>query len=169
MRSAAGARTELVVAVGVLTLGLFALVTALSLPSSGGYSGIGPNAIPIAVASGLAVVGVWLLIEALTGGWRARTSDHPEERGEHAFHAPAFAWVTAGLFAQMALMHTAGFVLAAALLFACVARGFGSVRPVRDGTIGVVLGLAVFLFFVKFLNVGLPAGWLRPVLGGAGI
>ena len=32
-----------------------------------------------------------------------------------------------------------------------------------------VVGLAVFLFFVRFLNVGLPAGWLKPVLGTAGI
>ena len=69
----------------------------------------------------------------------------------------------------MALMHTAGFVLAAAVLFAAVARGFGSSRPVRDAAIGLALGLAVFVFFVKFLNVGLPAGWLAPVLGGAGI
>ena len=168
-RSAGGARAELMLSAGVLALGSFALYTALRLPSAGGYSGIGPNAIPIAVASGLTLLGVWLLIEALTGGWRARTSDEPVERGEHAFHASAFAWVTAGLFAQMALMHTAGFVLAAAVLFAAVARGFGSSRPVRDAAIGLALGLAVFVFFVRFLNVGLPAGWLAPVLGGAGI
>ena len=168
-RSTAGARIELALSAGVLALGSFALVTALRLPSTGGYSGIGPNAIPIAVAGGLAALGIWLLIEAVAGGWRARTSDDPNDRGEHPFNAPAFAWVTAGLLAQMALIHTAGFVLAAAVLFACVARGFGSVRPARDGVIGLALGLAVFLFFVKFLNVGLPAGWLAPVLGGAGI
>ena len=168
-RSVAGARIELALSAGVLALGAFSLVTALRLPSTGGYSGIGPNAIPIAVAGCLAALGIWLLVEALAGGWRARMSDDPHERGEHAFHAPAFGWVTAGLFAQMALIHTAGFVLAAAALFACVARGFGSLRPLRDGVIGLGLGLAVFLFFVKFLNVGLPAGWLAPVLGGAGI
>ena len=168
-RSAAGARAELALSAGVLALGAFALYTALRLPSAGGYSGIGPNAIPIAVAAGLAVLGVWLLIEALTHGWRARTSDDAAERGEHAFHASAFAWITAGLFAQMALIHNAGFVLAAAVLFTAVARGFGSRRLVRDAAIGLVLGLAVFLFFVKFLNVGLPAGWLSPLLGGAGI
>ncbi len=76
-RSAGGARAELALSAGVLALGSFALVTALRLPSAGGYSGIGPNAIPIAVAGGLAVLGVWLVIEALTGGWRARTSDDP--------------------------------------------------------------------------------------------
>jgi hypothetical protein len=39
----------------------------------------------------------------------------------------------------------------------------------RDFAIGLLLGVTVFLFFVKFLNVNLPAGWLGPILGGAGI
>jgi putative tricarboxylic transport membrane protein len=78
-------------------------------------------------------------------------------------------WVSAGLLAQMWLIHRAGFVLAEAALFACVARGFGSKRPARDLAIGLALGLGVFLFFVKFLNVNLPAGWLRAILGSAGI
>jgi putative tricarboxylic transport membrane protein len=69
----------------------------------------------------------------------------------------------------MALIHSAGFVLAAMVLFACVARGFGSTRFARDLAVGLVLGLAVFLFFVRFLNVNLPAGWLLPILGGAGL
>jgi hypothetical protein len=50
-----------------------------------------------------------------------------------------------------------------------VARGFGSLRLARDFAIGFILALSVFLFFVKFLNVNLPAGWLKPILGGAGI
>jgi hypothetical protein len=29
--------------------------------------------------------------------------------------------------------------------------------------------MAVFLFFVRFLNVNLPAGWLQPILGTAGL
>ena len=31
----------------------------------------------------------------------------------------------------------------------------------------LAIGVLVFLFFVRFLNVNLPAGWL-PVLGAAG-
>ena len=69
----------------------------------------------------------------------------------------------------MALIHCAGFVLAAMALFACVARGFGSCAPRAIWPSGLVLGLAVFLFFVRFLNVNLPAGWLRRLLGGAGL
>lgn len=168
-RGAAGTRIELALSLGTLALGAFALRTALALPSAGGYSGIGPNALPIAVGGGLVILGLWLALEAIFGGWRARVSDDPSERGEHAFNGVAFGWVSAGLFAQWALIQHAGFVLAAAVLFSFVARGFGSGRPWRDAAIGLAFGLAVFLFFVKFLNVGLPAGWLAPLLGGAGI
>ncbi|MCX8005187.1 MAG: tripartite tricarboxylate transporter TctB family protein, partial [Burkholderiaceae bacterium] len=112
---------------------------------------------------------LWLLAEAATGGWRRAAPDDPAQRGEHAFHAPGFLWVTAGLFAHMALISRAGFVIAATVLFALVARGFGSRRLLRDAAIGAAIALAIFLFFVRFLNVNLPAGWLYPLLGAAGI
>ncbi len=169
MGAPARSRAELALSLGVLALGLGACVVAFSLPEAGGYARVGPNAMPEAVAIALVALGGWLLFEVYTGGWRDAVPDDPAERGEHPFVFAAFAWVSGGLFLQMALIHTAGFVLAAAALYACVARGFGSVRVARDLSVGVVLGLAVFLFFVKFLNVNLPAGWLRPLLGGAGI
>jgi putative tricarboxylic transport membrane protein len=162
-------RVELILSLGVLALGVSASVVAFRLPEAGGYARIGPNFTPRMVAGAIILLGVWLLAEALSGGWRERVPDDPAERGEHAFHAGAFAWISAGLFAQMALIHNAGFVLAAMVLFAGVARGFGSMRPARDLGIGLVLGIAVFLFFVKFLNVNLPAGWLKPILGTAGL
>jgi len=164
-----GALIDVVLSLGVLGLGIAAAVVALNLPSAGGYARVGPNVMPVAVSFGLILFGGLLLAECFTGGWRARTPDDPAERGEHGFVAGAFGWVSAGLFAQMALIHTAGFVVAAAVLFACVARGFGSGRWLRDGAIGLLLVLGVFLFFVRFLNVNLPAGWLRPILGGAGL
>ena len=162
-------RAEVVLSFGVLALGIGASAIAFSLPEAGGYARVGPNFVPECVAVGLVVLGVWLFAEVFTGGWRDPVPDDPSARGEHPFVFAAFAWVSGGLFLQMALIHTAGFVLAAAALYACVARGFGSARVARDLSIGVVLGLAVFLFFVKFLNVNLPAGWLKPLLGGAGI
>jgi putative tricarboxylic transport membrane protein len=164
-----GALVDFILSLGVMGLGIAAAVVALSLPAAGGYSRVGPNVMPVVVSFGLILFGGLLLAECFTGGWRARTPDDPAERGEHGFVVSAFAWVSAGLFAQMALINTAGFVLAAAALFACVARGFGSNRWLRDSAIGLLLGLGVFLFFVRFLNVNLPAGWLRPILGGAGL
>jgi putative tricarboxylic transport membrane protein len=160
---------EIALSVAVLALGIAIAIGTTKLSSAGGYARVGPNVAPAAVAAGLILLGLLLLYQAFRGGWPHAVPDRAEERGEHPFHAPAFLWVSAGLIAQMVLIHRAGFVLAQALLFACVARGFGSMRPVRDCAIGLGLGLAIFLFFVKFLNVSLPAGWLQPILGGAGI
>jgi putative tricarboxylic transport membrane protein len=160
---------ELFLSLGVLALGVAVAVGTSMLSRAGGYARVGPNAAPAVVAAGLLLLGFWLLYETLSGGWRGATPEQAEARGEHAFCTGAFIWVSAGLIAQMLLIHRAGFVLAQAALFACVARGFGSTKPARDLAVGLGLAVGVFLFFVKFLNVNLPAGWLRPVLGAAGL
>ena len=160
---------ELILSFAVLALGIAVAVGASQMSGGGGSARVGPTLAPTVIAGGLILLGVWLAYEAFSGGWRNATPEDPAERGEHAFHAGAFVWISIGLFAQILLIHTAGFVIAQAVLFACVARGFGSAKIPRDLGIGLILGLGVFLFFVKFLNVNLPAGWLRSLLGGAGI
>ncbi|MGH8692356.1 MAG: tripartite tricarboxylate transporter TctB family protein [Burkholderiales bacterium] len=154
---------EIALSIGVAVLGVAVAAVTATLPSEGGYARIGPNFIPAVVAAGIILLGVWLAFEAFSGGWRKR----PEET--EVFQASPFLWVSAGLFAHMALIGWAGFVIAGTALFAGVARGFGSRRPLRDAAVGLALALGVFLFFVKLLNVNLPAGWLSPLLGGAGI
>jgi putative tricarboxylic transport membrane protein len=157
------APAEIALSLGVVALGLGVAGVTATLPSEGGYAGIGPNFIPAVVAAGIIALGVWLAAEAFSGGWRD-APEHPD-----TFAAAPFLWVSAGLFAHMALIAWAGFIVAGTVLFACVARGFGSRRPARDLAIALVITLGIYLFFVKLLNVGLPAGWLAPVLGGAGI
>jgi putative tricarboxylic transport membrane protein len=151
-------RAELVLSLGVIALGVAGGAVTAQLPSEGGYAHIGPNFFPAVVSAGLVLLGAWLGWEALSGGWRSRSA--PDPGTEHPLEAGSFAWVSAGLFLHMALIGTAGFVVAGTILFACVARGFGSARPGRDAALGVLLSLAVYLFFVNFLNVGLPAGWI---------
>ena len=148
-------RAEVALSAGVLALGLGAAAVTATLPSEGGYAGIGPNFFPALISGGLIVLGVWLGFEAFSGGWRNRAPS------ADVFAPRPFLWVSAGLFAHMALIAWAGFVVAGIVLFICVARGFGSRRTVRDAAIGLVLALAVYLFFVKLLNVNLPAGWMR--------
>lgn len=160
---------EIVLSLGVLTLGIGVAAVTASLPSEGGYAGIGPNFIPGVVGAGIILLGIWLAYEAFTGGWRNAAADDAATRGEHAFNGAAFGWISAGLFVHMALIGWAGFVVAGVVLFACVARGFGSARSARDLAIGLVLSIAIYVFFVKLLNVNLPAGWLAPLLGTAGV
>ena len=170
-RNAAPRRSpaELALSIGVLALGVGTSVGTMLLPSEGGYARIGPNFMPGVTGAGLILLGVWLMYEVLAGGWRSMPPQDAEARGEHAFHPVAFAWVSVALFAHMALIQTGGFVLAGAVLFACVARGFGSPRFLRDLAIGFAIALTVFAFFVLVLTVNLPAGWLAPVFRLAGI
>lgn len=154
---------EIALSLGVVVLGIGVAAVTATLPSEGGYARIGPNFIPAVVAGGIILLGLWLTFEAFTGGWRKR-----EEQPE-VFQPSRFLWVTGGLFLHMALIGSAGFVVAGTALFACVARGFGGGRWLRNVLIGLALSLGIFLFFVHLLNVNLPAGWLRPVLGAAGI
>jgi putative tricarboxylic transport membrane protein len=149
-----GSRAEVALSSGVLALGVGAAAVTATLSSEGGYAGIGPNFMPALVSAGLVAIGVWLLYEALTGGWRSRAG-HPRN-----FQTPAFLWVSAGLAAHMALIGWAGFVLAGTVLFVLVARGFASRRLLRDLAIGLALSAAVYLFFTQVLNVNLPAGWM---------
>ena len=130
--------------------GIAVAVAAAKMSGAGGYARVGPNVAPGVIAGGLILLGTWLTYEAFSGGWRNATPDDPEARGEHRFQIGAFVWVSLGLIAQIFLIHTAGFVLAQAALFACVARAFGSAKLPRDFAIGLILGLAVFLFFVNF-------------------
>ena len=160
------APSEIALSAGVLLLGIGAALVTAQLPSEGGYAHIGPNFFPAVVSAGLILLGLWLFAEALRGGWRHRAEP---VAGEQPFRTGAFAWVSAGLFIHMAAIGFAGFVLAGTALFVCVARGFGSHRPARDAAIGFALSLVVHLFFVKFLNVSLPGGWLTPLLGTAGL
>ena len=160
---------ELLLSLAVLSLGIAVAVGTANLSGAGGYARVGPNVAPAVIAGGLILLGLWLLYEAVFGGWRNAVPDSSEARGEHDFSSSAFIWVSIGLIAQMLLIQRAGFVLAQATLFTCVARGFGSKRYPRDFAIGLTLGVAVFFFFVKFLNVNLPPGWLVPILRGAGI
>ena len=154
---------EIALSLGVIALGVGVAAVTATLPSEGGYAGIGPNFFPAVVAAGIILLGIWLAFEAFTGGWRKRAE------GTEVFQPSPFLWVSAGLFAHMALIAWAGFVIAGTVLFACVARGFGSRRLIRDAAIALIFTVGIYLFFVKLLNVNLPAGWLAPVLGGAGI
>jgi putative tricarboxylic transport membrane protein len=141
----------------LVALAAFVLWQLEAIPADGGYSAVGPRFTPMLIGIGLAVVGVVLLVQALAGGWKGLEGTEPAE----PFFAPAFAWIAGGLGLHMAVIGVVGFTLAATLLFAMVARGFGSRRLVRNAAIGFVLAACIFLLFTRVLNLQLPAGPLR--------
>jgi putative tricarboxylic transport membrane protein len=151
-------KAEIALSAGVLALGIGAALVTAGLPSEGGYAGIGPNFMPGLVSGGLVVIGAWLLYEAFAGGWRSRAED------PQGFQSAPFLWISAGLLAHMALIGWAGFVVAGTVLFVLVARAFASRSSLRDFAIGLILSVAVYVFFTQALNVSLPAGWMRFML-----
>ncbi len=165
--SEGGARGgEVLLSACVLALGIAFAAGAWLLPDAPGYARIGPRHFPALVAAGLVITGVLLLVEALSTGYR-----HLPEEARGRYNWPAFLWVAGGLVAHMVLIAGLGFVLAATLLFVCVARGFGSRRLLRDPLIGLALNAVVYLLFTRVLTLSLPWGAWLPALAatpGAG-
>jgi putative tricarboxylic transport membrane protein len=58
------------------------------------------------------------------------------------------------------MAETAGFVIAAAVLFWLTARAFDTRHPVRDGIFAVGVSVASYVLFAHVLQLPLPAGIL---------
>ncbi|MCU0985834.1 MAG: tripartite tricarboxylate transporter TctB family protein [Acetobacteraceae bacterium] len=140
----------------VIVLALLSLWQTAVIPVSPIYARVGPTLFPWIASSGLLVIGVLLLAQALRGGFGVEPSLATDWR--------AVAWVAAGLAANVALIGTAGFVFAATALFVCVSRGFGSTGPLRDLAIGVVIALGAYVGFEKLLGVNIGAGILEGLI-----
>jgi len=149
------------VAAGVAALGLFVFVGAFFLPAGGGYAQVGPGVVPRIVGFGLIVIGIFLIREAFTGGFRGVD----EEAEVHLpMHWGYFAWVSAGIIAYGLLVEPLGFVIASTILFVMVAAGFNSVRYLFNAIVGLMLAIVVFAMFNYGLGLSLPAGILKPLL-----
>ncbi len=135
----------------LLLAGVFALGVS-GLPADAGYAGISSRFVPILVAIFLGVVGVLLLWQSLTGGFR----NFVDEVASLPADVVGVIWVSAGVLLMALLVTQIGFVLSAAVLFVCTARGFGSRAVLRDLLIGIVLVLPVYWLFGQVLAVSLP-------------
>ncbi|MDD5029009.1 MAG: tripartite tricarboxylate transporter TctB family protein [Rhodoferax sp.] len=156
------------VGAGVALLGLALAIGAFTIPSNAGYAGVGPNFLPWVVALALLACGVRLFFKARRGGFR-----HMEEHtGEQPFWG-GFAWLSAGLLLNAALITSIGFIFSCALCFVLAARGLrraeqqpntGWATVGRDAVIGLLIAAPVFWAFTKFLGISLPGltqtGWL---------
>jgi len=155
-------------AAGVALLGLALAVGAYFIPSNAGYAGVGPNFLPWLVSLALLACGVRLFFKARLGGFR----NMEEHTGEHPFWA-GFAWLSAGLLLNAALITTVGFILSCALCFVLAARGLrlaegqsaaGWATVARDSVVGLLIAAPVFWAFTQFLGISLPGltqtGWL---------
>ena len=72
--------------------------------------------------------------------------------------------IGAGIALDLLLLERAGFIVASSVLFWLTARAFDRTHPARDGLFAVVLSVAVYVLFVRVLQVPLPAGVLAGLI-----
>ena len=146
----------------LIALGGVALYESTRIRSAAGFSPFGPTVMVIAVGALLLVTGALFLIRLTIRPDRDLVDRVIEE--ERATHWPTTG-LMAGLLAGYALvLGPLGYIIATGLMIPAGARILGSQRLVRDGVIGFVLALVVYIAFTGFLGVRLPAGLLEPVL-----
>ena len=156
---------------GVLAVGVIMAAGAAMMPAEAGYSGIGPNFLPMLVSVVLLICGAWIIWEAKSGGFRNMDAPNGADTGFWS----GFAWMSAGLLANAALITTIGFILSCTLCFALAVRGlrtaelekigaFNGKQFFKDLLIGFAIAAPVFWMFTKLLAINLPGltstGWI---------
>jgi putative tricarboxylic transport membrane protein len=145
---------ELLLSLALIALGSFIVIQTQGIAEAQGYSGVGPRLFPDLIGAGLTLCGAVLAWQAIAGGWRNLPVDDAHANPDWL----AFAIITAGIVLHMIVIGWAGFILASALLYVLIAKGFGSTRLVRDTLIALVLAIAVFVIFTRGLGLALPRG-----------
>ena len=166
-------RMQTLIGVGILAIGIAMAAGASAMPSEAGYAGVGPNFLPWLVSLVLVLCGALVAWEARSGGFRNRE----EPSGSARAYWPGFAWMSAALLANAALITSIGFILSCTLCFVLAVRGlrnaespggaasgFSVPQLVRDALLGAAIAAPVYWMFTKFLAINLPGltqtGWL---------
>jgi putative tricarboxylic transport membrane protein len=151
-----------IAAVALLVLGSVVLNAAFQITRAGGYSVVGPGAVPIAVGIALIVLSVLFIL---------RTTVLPDvdlfehvRAAEAATHWPTALLVIGLLIAYALALGPLGYIPATAAFLPVGAWLMGSRRTLRDAVIGICLAIVVYVAFTYLLGLRLPAGLLEPLL-----
>ncbi len=127
---------------------------ARGLQSTAMY-GMGPEAMPVVVATGLALLAIGNFIDALRGSMPARESADP---------VPVVL-ILVGLALLIAIIgFGGGFILATSALFVTTSAAFGRRAILADSAIAVVMSTLIYLAFDRLLTLSLPSGPLERLL-----
>ena len=107
---------------------------------------------PLFVLGGLAACAIAATIE--------RRRSRARDAARAAASAPVLM-IAAAAAAHLLLAESAGFVIAAAVLFWLTARAFDARHPLRDALFAIGLSVAAYLLFARALDLTLPGGVLE--------
>lgn len=140
----------------IFVFGLFAAFGAAAIPTSS-WAVVGPSLFPWAVAALILICGVLLIIQGLIGGWQGEEEQEPIQTGQ-------LFWVGGGLIANLILIDDAGFIIASTLMFAMIARGFGSRNWPRDLGIGFAVAIIAYVGFDRLLGYKIGSGLIERLI-----
>lgn len=118
------------------------------------YEPVGPRAFPMLLAALLALAGGWLVLK-------------PTAHDNGLARAPlvSLGLAVLAVLAYALLFELVGFTIATVLMTVPMARAFGGSWK-QAVAAGLVLGVTFFFLFDRALDVVLPTGVLRFLLGG---
>jgi len=145
-------------------------IATMEIPEGTAFPG--PQFFPAIIMGGLYLFAVLLVISAVRE-WRAPAEDDDADDATEATTSTlvtrhvgmdwvSFAWVVGSVLVFALTLHYIGWVVGAALLFWCVARGFGERRPVASLVVGLTVSSLTYIAFDMGLGLSLPSG----ILGG---
>lgn len=156
---------EVLVAVGVIAMGIVILIETRDIRVPKAFSSVGPRVVPTVIGWGLVVIGAWYAVDVVRGDTAAPSADSEDADPTLPADWKVLGGLAVALVLYAALMEPAGFVIASAVLFVIAAFSMGSRRIVRDITIGLAVSVVTFLVFSEWLGIRLPVGLLEPVFG----
>ena len=153
-------RSGLLLSLLMVAFSTYLLFGILTMDVGEGTDFPGPRFFP-----GILMVAGYVLA-ALLALHYVRSPEHPQETSTRRYRTftdwSAVLWAAGGFLLFALTLETLGWIIAAALLFWSVAKGFGSRRPVFDISFALLFSSAVYLAFSVGLGLNLPSG----ILGG---
>jgi putative tricarboxylic transport membrane protein len=144
-------RAGVIIAVALAALAALLVWDSRQLATTTMY-GMGPEVMPVVIATGLGLLAIGNLIEALRGNLPPRESADPK----------AVWLILAGLALLIGIIgFGGGFILATSALFVTTSAAFGRRAILVDSAIAIVLTTLIYLAFDKLLTLSLPAGPLE--------
>ncbi|WP_262492160.1 tripartite tricarboxylate transporter TctB family protein [Microbacterium sp. ANT_H45B] len=174
---AAALLKNLTMPVVLVAFATYLLVGIITMKVPEGSAFPGPQFFPMLIMLGLylfaALLAVGAVREHRTGDGAAPTASAPPASTASAStpEAPAeprtvrvdvksLAWVVGSFLVFSLVLNILGWIIAAGLLFWCIARGFGSTRWLFGLVVGLTVSSLSYIAFDMALGMSLPSGIL---------
>lgn len=156
-------RAGLAIPLLMAAIATYMLINQFTMDVSEDVDRPGPQFVPGLIITALYAIAALLAIDIIRKPQPPEMAvlTDPDEVGTvHAWYTdwPRLAWAVGGMAVFIALLLPIGWILAAALLFWCIARSMGSTRYFFDISLGLLFSSTIYLIFGVALAVDLPSG-----------